>query len=46
MFKDSLACVRKFVESDGKIRVMWNVDDVACCKCGMLGLRDIGDVGC
>ena len=46
MFKDSLACIRKFVESDDKIRVMWNVGDVVCWKCGMLGLQDIGDVRC
>ena len=32
MFKDNLACIRNFVESDDKIRVMWNVGDV-----GMLG---------
>ena len=32
MFKGNLACIRNFVESDDKIRVMWNVGDV-----GMLG---------
>ena len=45
MFKDSLAFVQKFVESDDKIRVMWNVGDVVCWECGMLGLWDVGDVG-
>ena len=46
MFKDSLACIRKFFESDDKIQVVWNVGDVVCWVCGMLGLWDIGDVGC
>ena len=46
MFKDSLACIRKFVESDDKIRVMCNVGDVVCWVFGMLGLWDVGDVGC
>ena len=45
MFKDNLACIRKFVESDDEIRVMWNVGDVVCWGCEMLGLQDIGDVG-
>ena len=30
MFKDSLACIGKFLESDDKIQVMWNVGDVVC----------------
>ena len=46
MFKDNLACTWKFVESDDKIQVMWNVGDVVCWECGMLDLQDIGDVGC
>ena len=55
MFKDSLACIRKFVESDDKIRVMANVGDimfgiwdigfVGCWGSGMLAMRDVGDVG-
>ena len=46
MFKDSLTCIRKFVKSDGEIRVMWNVGDIACWKCGVLGLWDVRDVDC
>ena len=46
MFKQSLAHVRKFVESDDKIRVTWNVGDAVYWECGMLGLWDIGDVEC
>ena len=46
MFKVSLSCIRKFVESDDKIRVMWNVGDVVSWECGMLGLWNIGDAGC
>ena len=46
MFKDSLPCIPKFVESDEKIQVMWNVGNVVCLECGMLGLWIIGDVGC
>ena len=51
MFKENLACIRKFVESDDKIRVVWNVGDLVCCECGMLGLQelemwDIGDGEC
>ena len=38
MFKDNLACIQKFVESDNKIRVMWNAGGVVCLGCGMLGL--------
>ena len=44
--QDSFAFIRKFVESDDKIRDMWNVGDVVCWECEMLGLWDIGDVGC
>ena len=46
MFKDLLGCIRKFVESDDKIRVMLNLGDAVCWECGMLDLRDIGDMGC
>ena len=51
MFKDLLACIWEFVESDDKIRVMWNVGDVVCWECGMLvcgilGMWDVDDVGC
>ena len=46
MFKESLPCIPKFVESDEKIQVMWNDGDVVCLECGMLGLWIIGDVGC
>ena len=42
MFKDSLPRIPKFVESDEKIQVMWNVCDVVCLECGMLGLWIIG----
>ena len=45
MFKYSLARIRKFVESDDEIRVMWNVDDGVCWECGMMGLWHIGDEG-
>ena len=45
MFKDNLESIQKFVESDDKIRVMWNVGDVVCWECGMLDLYDVGDVG-
>ena len=45
-FKHSLACIRKFFESDDEIRVMRNVWDVVCWECGMLGLCDVRDVGC
>ena len=41
MFKDSLACIQKFVESDDEIRVMWNVGDVTCWECGMLVMWDV-----
>ena len=44
MFKDSLACIRKFVESDDKIRFMWNIGDVVCWECGMLRFK--GYWGC
>ena len=44
MFKDSLACIRKFVVSDDKIQVMWTVGDLVCWECEALGLWDIGDV--
>ena len=46
MFKDSLACIRKFAESDDEIRVIWNVGDIVCWECGMLGLWNVRDVGC
>ena len=46
MFKDSLACIRKFAESDDEIRVIWNVGDIVCWECGMLETLDVGDVGC
>ena len=46
MFKDSLACIRKFAESDDEIRIIWNVGDIVCWECGMLETLDVGDVGC
>ena len=47
MFKDSLACIQNFVESDDKIQVIWNVGDVGNMECCvMLGMFDVGDVGC
>ena len=46
MLKGSLACIRKFVESDNEIRVMWNVGDIVCWRCVMMGLWDVGDMGC
>ena len=46
MFKGSLACIRKFAESDDEIRVIWNVGDIVCWECGMLETLDVGDVGC
>ena len=51
MFKDSLACIQNFVESDDKIQFIWNVGDVGnmeCCVmlgCWMLVMWDVGDVG-
>ena len=45
MFKDSLACIRKFVECDDKIQAMRNFGAAVCWECGMLALWDIGDVG-
>ena len=44
--QDSFARIRKFVESDDKIRVTWSVSDVVCWECKTLGLWDIGNVGC
>ena len=32
--------------SDDKIRVMWNVGDIVCWECGILGMSGFGDVGC
>ena len=55
MFKDSVACIRKFAKGDDEIQVMRNIGDIVCsgcvgdivCSgCGMLGLWDVGDVGC
>ena len=49
MFKDSPACVWKFVESDDKIRVIWHAGDVGnviSWVCGILEMWDVGDVGC
>ena len=47
MLKGSLACIRKFVESDNEIRVMWNVGDIVCWRCVMMGCEMLGmwDVG-
>ena len=46
MFKDSLACIQNFVESDDKIQVIWNVGDVGNMECCvMLGMFDVDDVG-
>ena len=56
MFKYSLAYIWKFVESDDKIRVMWNAGDVVLLGmwhvgfvrylgCGMLMMWDVGNVG-
>ena len=25
---------------------MWDVEDVGCCRCGMLRMWDVRDVGC
>ena len=44
MFKDSLACIRKFVESDDEIRVMWNVGNTVCWEPGLFEMWDIRDV--
>ena len=44
MFKDSLACIQKFVVSDDKIQVMWTAGNLVCWGCEALGLWDIGDV--
>ena len=57
MFKNSLACIQKFVESDDEIPSyvecwgcsmlgMWDVGVVECSGCGMLGMWDVGVVGC
>ena len=46
MFKDSLACIQKFVESNYEIRVIWNVGDIICWECGMFGILDVGDLEC
>ena len=49
MFKDSPACVWKFVESDDKIRVIWHAGDVGnviSWVCMILEMWDVGDVGC
>ena len=50
MFKDSLACIWKFVESNlvctvcwecGMFR-MWDAWAVRCSKCGIVGMSDVG----
>ena len=46
LLKDLLVCIRKFVESDDEIRVIWNVGDIVCCEYGILGMLDVGNVGC
>ena len=46
MFKDNLACIRKFVESDDKIQVMWNVGNVVSWVYGILEMWDVEDVRC
>ena len=45
-FKDLLACMQKFVESDDKIKVMLNVGDVVCLECGCWGCEISLIVGC
>ena len=46
MFKTSLACNRKFVESDYEMRVRCNIGDIVCWECGLLGLWNVRDVEC
>ena len=46
MFKDNLACIRKFVESDDKIQVMWKVGDAVCWVYGIFEMWDVEDVRC
>ena len=49
MFKDSQACIRKFVKSDGEIRVMLEMRSVGVVGrsgCGLFGMWDIRGVGC
>ena len=46
MFNTSLACNRKFVESDYKMRVRCNIGDIVCWECGLLGLCNVQDVEC
>ena len=46
MFKDSFACIQKFVESNDEIRVIWNVGHVACLGYWMLGMWHVGDLEC
>ena len=44
MFKDNLAYIRKFDESDDKIQVMWTVGDVVSWVYGILEMWDVEDV--
>ena len=46
MFKDLLGCIRIFVESDNKIRVMLNLGDAVCWERGMLDVGFEGYWGC
>ena len=46
MFKNSLECIRKFVESDYEIWVMCHIGDIVCWGCGMSGLSNVRDVEC
>ena len=55
MFKDSLACIRKFVESDNTSYVecwqcsvlgMWDVRFAGYQRCDMFKMWDVRDVGC
>ena len=54
MFKELLACIETFLESNDEIRAMWNVRDIVCWQYGMLGcdilgkwnVRDVGCLGC
>ena len=56
MIKNSLAYIRKFLESDDEIRVMCNIGDIVCwmwdvgvvecSRCEIFGRWDVGDMGC
>ena len=46
LFKGSLSCIQKLVESHEEIQVMWDIGDVECCGCEKFGIWAIRDVGC